>query len=288
MNSAELLKKVRKIEIKTRGLSQRLFTGDYHSAFKGRGMSFVEVRPYQFGDDVRFIDWNVTGRYNEPYVKTFEEERELTVTLMIDVSRSDDFGTTQLTKGELITELAAVLSFSAIANNDMVGVVFFSDRIEKYIPPRKGRSHILRIIRELINFQPVGTGTNIGLALHFLTRAVKKKCIAFMLSDFIDTGYEHQLRVASKKHDLIGIHVYDPMEASLPNIGLIQLADSETGKKMWIDTSNATVRKAYNARRHERFMYFSDSFRKNKVDFMNIRTGQAYLPILHNFFQHRM
>jgi uncharacterized protein (DUF58 family) len=287
MNTTELLKKVRRVEIKTRGLSQRLFSGEYHSAFKGRGMSFAEVRPYQFGDDVRFIDWNVTARYQQPYVKVFEEERELTVILMVDMSRSDQFGTVKMTKSELMAEICAVLSFSAITNNDKVGVIFFTDRIEKFIRPKKGRSHILRIIRELIDFIPVGKGTNVALALAFLTQAVKKRCITFVLSDFQSRPFESELRIAGRKHDLIGIRIYDPLETELPDIGLVQMEDAETGRTLWVDTGSRQVRNRYKAIQIARQQYTQTVFLRNSADLLNIRTDQAYLKTLHQFFKQR-
>jgi uncharacterized protein (DUF58 family) len=287
MNSAELLKKVRRVEIKTKGLSQRLFSGEYHSAFKGRGMSFAEVRPYQFGDDVRFIDWNVTARYQQPYVKVFEEERELTVILLVDMSRSDQFGTVTMTKSELMAEITAVLSFSAITNNDKVGVIFFTDRIEKFIRPKKGRSHILRIIRELIDFIPAGKGTNVGLALSYLTQAVKKRCIAFVLSDFMSRPFESELKIAGRKHDLIGIRIYDPLETELPDIGLVQMEDAETGQRLWVDTGSKVVRSRYKAMQIGRQQYVQSVFLKNSADLLNIRTDQAYLKELHQFFKQR-
>lgn len=287
MNTTELLKKVRRVEIKTRGLSQRLFSGEYHSAFKGRGMSFAEVRPYQFGDDVRFIDWNVTARYQQPYVKIFEEERELTVILLVDMSRSDQLGTVKITKSELIAEITAVLSFSAITNNDKVGVIFFTDKIEKFISPKKGKSHILRIIRELIDFIPAGKGTDIGQALGFLTQAVKKRCIAFVLSDFQAKPFESELRIASRKHDLIGIRIYDPLETELPDIGLVQMEDAETGKRVWVDTGNKLIRSRYRAIQIARQHYTQSVFHKNSADLMHIRTDQAYLKVLHQFFKQR-
>ncbi|MDP3436751.1 MAG: DUF58 domain-containing protein, partial [Bacteroidales bacterium] len=246
--SKELLKKVRKIEIKTRGLSRQIFAGEYHSAFKGRGMAFSEVREYQFGDDVRSMDWNVTARLNAPYIKVFEEERELTVVLMIDVSGSRWFGSTSKTKKELMTEIAAVLSFSASANNDKVGALFFSSKIEKFIPPKKGRSHLLRIIRELIELEPTEKGTDISEALRFLTNAIKKRCTAFLLSDMIDVGedlkprYEDAIKIAAGRHDLCVISVYDPRERELPDVGLLRVADSESSREQWVDTSDKSVR----------------------------------------------
>lgn len=288
MKSAELLKKVRKIEIKSRGLSNDIFSGEYHSAFKGRGMSFSEVRPYQFGDDVRAIDWNVTARYNEPYVKIFEEEREMTVIIMVDVSQSDYFGTVNMKKSDLMTEISAILSFSAITNNDKVGVIFFSDHIEKFIPPKKGKTHILRIIRELIDFQPKGTGTNIAEALRYLTNALKKKCTVFLMSDFQDeNNYVDALRMAHRKHDLIGVRIFDPMEMELPDIGLVKMKDVETGEIKWIDTGSSAVRKAYLIKQGQQYDYFKRSFAKNGVDFMEIRLDQPYTKILHQFFRKR-
>ena len=245
MDTKELLKKVRKIEIKTRKLSDNIFGGEYHSTFKGRGMTFSEVRPYQFGDDIRNIDWNVTARYNEPFVKVFEEERELTLMLMIDVSGSELFGTEQQFKSELITEIAATLAFSALQNNDKTGLILFSDQVELYIPPKKGKSHVLRIIRELIEFQPKSLKTNISEALQFLSRVSKKKAIVFMLSDFMDKGYEKPIQIAAKKHDITGIRIYDKKETELPNLGYIMVKDAETGALMRVNTSSAAVRNEY-------------------------------------------
>ena len=246
METSELLKKVRQIEIKTRGLSRNIFAGQYHSAFKGRGMAFSEVREYQFGDDIRDIDWNVTARYIRPYVKVFEEERELTVMLLIDVSGSKDFGTVSRMKKEVITEIAATLAFSAIQNNDKIGVIFFSDQIEKFIPPQKGKRHILYIIRELIDFQPDHKQTDLGQALKYLTNAIKKRCTAFLISDFIDKGnYQDALTIANRKHDVVAIQVYDHRETELPNVGLMKIKDAETGKERWIDSSSKQVRALY-------------------------------------------
>jgi len=283
----ELLKKVRRIEIRSKNISKQLFSGEYHSAFKGRGMSFAEVRPYQYGDDVRFIDWNVTARYKEAYIKTFEEERELTVMLMIDMSGSDIFGTSKLTKKDLVTELAAVLAFSANTNNDKVGAVFFTDRIEKFIPPRKGRSHILRIIREMIDFSPLSKRTNISEALVFITRAIKKKSIVFLISDFLDLGYETALSQAACKHDLIGIQVYDKAEQDLPDAGLILANDPETGTPAWINTSSIKIRASYKAAFLQRQDYFSSIFQKNGAGVIRVRTDQPYMPKLHEFFKMR-
>ena len=246
METAELLKKVRRIEIKTRGLSRNIFAGEYHTAFKGKGMTFAEVREYQYGDDIRSIDWNVTARFRHPYVKVFEEERELTLMLLIDVSASRVFGTTSMLKKDVITEIAATLAFSAIQNNDKVGVIFFSDRIEKFIPPQKGRKHILYIIRELIEFQPESTQTNIGNALKYLTNVIKKRCTSFLISDFIDTNdYENPLMVASRKHDIAVLKVYDRRDAELPPVGLIRVKDAETGKRIWVDTNSRRLRMTY-------------------------------------------
>ena len=246
METSELIKKVRKIEIKTRGLSRNIFAGQYHSAFKGRGMAFSEVREYQFGDDIRAIDWNVTARYTRPFIKVFEEERELTVMLMVDVSGSRNFGTAHAMKREVVAEIAATLAFSAIQNNDKIGVLFFSDRVEKFIPPQKGKKHILFIIRELIDFQPESTQTDISVALKYLTNAIKKRCTTFLISDFIDKGnYKDALTIANRKHDLVAIQVYDQCEAELPSVGLLKIKDAETGTEKWVDTSSTRVREAY-------------------------------------------
>ena len=287
METSELLKKVRKIESKSKGLSKHLFSGEYHSAFKGRGMSFSEVRNYQYGDDVRNIDWNVTARTGDPYIKIFEEERELTVMLLIDISRSSFFGTTPQMKNEYITENCAVLAFSAINNNDKVGVIFFSDRVEKYIPPKKGKSHILRIIRELLDIEPEGKGTDIGLALRFFNNVVKKRSICFLLSDFMSQGYESPLRVAARRHDLIGVHLYDPREKELPNAGLIRALDAETGTLRWIDTSDASLRRAYQDWFENNYQYFRDQFLRSGADTMSISTTDSYVNALHHFFQRR-
>ncbi len=291
--SKELLKKVRKIEIKTKRLSRQIFAGEYHSAFKGRGMAFSEVREYQFGDDVRNMDWNVTARLNAPFVKVFEEERELTVVLMIDVSGSRWFGTDTKTKKELITEIAAVLSFSASANNDKVGALFFSSKVEKFIPPKKGRSHLLRIIRELIELQPDERGTDISGALRFLTNAIKKRCTAFLLSDMLDVGeemtprYEHALKIAAGRHDLYVISVYDKREYELPDIGLVKIADNETGKEHWVNTSSRKIREHYfnwskTVRKNK-----TQLFRKYKVDSVEIATNQDYVKSLVSLFKTR-
>ncbi len=287
MEAAELLKKVRKIEIKTKGLSNQLFSGHYHSAFKGRGMTFTEVREYQYGDDIRNIDWNVTARFNHPYVKVFEEERELTVVLLIDVSGSNDFGTVNKLKKEVITELAAVLSFSAIHNNDKVGVIFFSDIIEKFIPPKKGTKHILRIIRELIDFKPKQTGTNISEALKYLRSAIKKSSIAFLISDFNIKGFDNALKIASKKHDLILIKIYDQRENTLPAAGLMKFKDAETNKITWIDTSSKNVRDNYFNKVQAHENYLKTLFSKAGVDVANISANQDYVPPLSKLFKIR-
>ena len=287
METSELLKKVRKIEIKTKGLSRHIFAGEYHSAFKGRGMSFSEVRDYQYGDDVRNIDWNVTARTGHPHVKIFEEERELTVMLIIDVSQSSFFGTVTQMKNEVLTEICAVLAFSAINNNDKVGVVFFSDQIEKYIPPKKGKQHILRIIRELINFEPKGKATNIGLALEFFNNVIKKRSISFLLSDFLTKGYESPLRIASRKHDIIGLHMIDPREEKLPNVGLIRAFDAETGTSRWVDTNSSRVRDRYEKWFQDNLKYFKNTFLKSGADTVSIRTNEPYANALLKFFKKR-
>ncbi|HMQ60540.1 MAG TPA: DUF58 domain-containing protein [Flavilitoribacter sp.] len=288
METSELLRKVRKIEIKTKGLSNHIFSGEYHTAFKGRGMSFSEVRSYQYGDDVRDIDWNVTARTGEPYVKVYEEERELTVMLLVDVSQSAFFGTVNQLKTEIIAEICAVLAFSAINNNDKVGVIFFSDRVEMFIPPKKGRQHILRIIRELINFEPVGAGTDISAALGHFNNAIKKRSICFVLSDFQDSGYELPLRIAARRHDLVGVQLTDPAEATLPNIGLVRALDPETGALQWIDTSSRRLQKDYSGRYQRNYQYFRSVFLKCGADQIPIRTDESYVKALQRFFQKRM
>jgi uncharacterized protein (DUF58 family) len=287
METTELLKKVRKIEIKTRGLSNHLFSGEYHTVFKGRGMSFSEVREYQYGDDIRAIDWNVTARLSHPYIKVFEEERELTVMIMVDVSNSSFFGTEKMFKSELITEICAVLAFSAIQNNDKVGVIFFSNIIEKFIPPKKGKTHILRIIRELLNFQPVKKGTDIGNSLRYMTNMMKKKTICFMLSDFMDNQYEHALNIASRKHDVIGIRIYDEREMQLPDIGLIKAHDAETGKDKWIDTSDKKVRNNYTQYYHKQLQYTRTAFLKSGAEMESIKTNEDYVKKLMLLFKRR-
>ena len=288
METSELLKKVRRIEIKTRGLSRNIFAGQYHSAFKGRGMAFSEVREYQYGDDIRDIDWNVTARYVRPYIKVFEEERELTVMLLIDVSGSREFGSVNVMKKEVITEIAATLAFSAIQNNDKIGVVFFSDKIEKFIPPQKGKKHILYIIRELIDFKPQDTKTDIGQVLKFLTNAIKKRCTTFLISDFIDKeGFKDALTIANRKHDVVAIQVYDRRETELPSVGLMKIKDAETGAERWIDSSSARVREAYKEWWNRRQAAMNDSFKKCRVDSVSIRTEDDYVKALIALFDKR-
>lgn len=288
METSELLKKVRQIEIKTRGLSNNIFAGQYHSAFKGRGMAFSEVREYQFGDDTRDIDWKVTARYVRPYVKVFEEERELTVMLLIDVSGSKDFGTVSQMKRDVTTEIAATLAFSAIQNNDKIGVIFFSDKIEKFIPPQKGRRHILYIIRELIDFRPNDRQTDINQALKYLTNAIKKRCTAFLLSDFIDRGnYRDALTIANRKHDIVAIQVYDRRETELPSVGLMKVRDAETGQERWIDSSSKRVREAYRTWWDKRQAEMNAAFQKSRIDAVSIRTEDDYVKALLALFDKR-
>ncbi len=287
METKDLLKKVRKIEIKTRGLTRQIFAGEYHSAFKGRGMTFSEVREYQYGDDIRNIDWNVTARFNHPFIKVFEEERELTVMLLIDVSGSGNFGTREQLKRNLITEIAAVLSFSAIENNDKIGVIMFSDRIEKFIPPQKGRKHILRIIRELLECQPQSNGTDISESLRFLTNAIKKRCTAFLISDYRDKGYSRSLQVANNKHDVAALHVYDVREASLPSVGLLRVLDAETGRERWIDTSRKQVRQNYAMKWESHQEMMKEIFSRAGVDSVSLRTGEDYVKPLMRLFKQR-
>ena len=287
METKELLKKVRKIEIKTRGLTRQIFAGEYHSAFKGRGMTFSEVREYQYGDDIRSIDWNVTARFNHPYVKVFEEERELTVMLLIDLSASGSFGTEVHLKRDLITEISAVLSFSAIENNDKIGVIMFSDRIEKFIPPQKGRKHILRIIRELIEFQPESRGTDISESLRFLTNAIKKRCTAFIISDFRDKGYAKSLQIANNKHDVAALHIYDRRETALPAVGLVRVMDAETGRERWIDTSHRKVRDNYSMKWESHVEMMNEIFTRAGVDNVSLRTGTDYVKPLMRLFKKR-
>ena len=288
METSDILKRVRQIEIKTRGLSNNIFAGQYHSAFKGKGMSFSEVREYQYGDDVRDIDWNVTARYHNPYVKVFEEERELTVMLLIDVSNSLDFGTVKQMKKDMVTEIAATLAFSAIQNNDKIGVIFFSDRIEKFIPPKKGRKHILYIIRELLDFKPESKRTDIKMAVEYLTNVIKKRCVTFMLSDFIDDNdYRNALTIANRKHDIVAIQVYDRRLAELPDVGLMKVRDAETGHEQWIDTSSAKLRNAHHAWWKERQVRLAETFTKSNVDSVSVRTDQDYVKSLLNLFAKR-
>ena len=288
METSELLKKVRRIEIKPRGLSRNIFAGQYHSAFKGRGMAFSEVREYQYGDDIRDIDWNVTARYIRPYVKVFEEERELTVMLMIDVSGSRDFGSVNVMKKEIITEIAATLAFSAIQNNDKIGVLFFSDKIEKFIPPQKGKKHILYIIRELIDFKPDDTKTDISLVLKYLTNAIKKRCTAFLISDFIDKGgFKDALTIANRKHDVVAIQVYDQRETELPSVGLMKVKDAETGAERWIDSSSAKVRSAFSEWWNTRQNEMNNAFKKCRVDSVSVRTDEDYVKALIALFEKR-
>jgi len=287
MDTKELLKKVRKIEIKTRRLSDNVFGGEYHSTFKGRGMTFSEVRQYQFGDDVRNIDWNVTARYNEPFVKIFEEERELTLMLMADVSGSEFFGTQEQFKNEIITEIAATLAFSAMQNNDKTGLILFSDEVELYIPPKKGKSHVLRIIRELLEFEPKSNKTNIANALKFLSSVMKKKAIVFVLSDFIDDGYRDTLRIAAKKHDLTGIRIFDQAEESIPNLGMVQMEDQETGELLLVNTGSKDVRNQYFSYHRERADYFVDSFTKSGAGALSCRVDESYVKKLLGYFKRR-
>ena len=288
METSDLLKRVRQIEIKTRGLSNNIFAGQYHSAFKGKGMSFSEVREYQYGDDVRDIDWNVTARYNKPFVKVFEEERELTVMLLIDVSNSLDFGTVKQLKKDMVTEIAATLAFSAIQNNDKIGVIFFSDRIEKFIPPKKGRKHILYIIRELLDFKPESKRTDIKMAVEYLTNVIKKRCTTFMISDFIDENdFRNALTIANRKHDIVAIQVYDRRMAELPDVGLMKVRDAETCHEQWIDTSSRALRRAHNDWWIQRQGVLNETFTKSNVDSVSIRTDQDYVKSLLNLFAKR-
>ena len=288
MDTSEILGKVRKIEIKTRGLSQNIFAGQYHSAFKGRGMEFAEVREYQFGDDVRDIDWNVTARLHRPYVKAFEEERELTVMLLVDVSGSLDFGTASQTKRDMATEIAATLAFSAIQNNDKIGVIFFSDRIEKYIPPKKGRKHILYIIREMLDFHPVSHKTDIAAATAYLTRVMKRRCTSFIISDFYDDkDFEKEMEIANRKHDMVAIQVYDQRAKTLPDIGLLKVRDAETGHEMYIDTSSKKLRRAHTAYWLKREEQLKTTFAKSKVDWVSVATNEDFAKSLILLFKKR-
>jgi uncharacterized protein (DUF58 family) len=287
MLTKELLKQVRQIEIRTKGLVNQVFSGEYHSVFKGRGMEFSEVREYQFGDDIRNIDWNVTARFGHPYIKVFEEERELTVMLMVDLSGSLMFGSVSKTKQRIAAELTAILAFSALKNNDKVGLILFTDKIEKFVPPRKGRKHVLRIIREVLSFEPEGKSTNLKGALEYMNSTIKKKSIAFLISDFMDEGYEKILRIVGRKHDLIGIVLDDRREKEMPNIGLVKLADAETGDERWIDTSSKRVRSQMIAHRKEREKLRNSIFIKSRLDRIEVTTGSNYIQPLVQFFRRR-
>ncbi len=288
MDSNELIKKVRKIEIKTRGLSQNIFAGEYHSAFKGRGMMFSEVREYQYGDDIRDIDWNVTARHNHPYVKVYEEERELTVMLLVDVSASRAFGAVGVEKREMIAEIAATIAFSAIQNNDKIGAIFFSDKVEKFITPKKGRKHILFLIRELLDFQPQNTGTDIAAAVRYFSDALKRRCTMFLISDFIDdSDYRKPLTVAVSRHDVMAIQVYDKRDSEMPNVGLMRIQDLETGMTRWIDTSSSKTRKAYGKWWYSRQQKMSEALRSNRVDYVSVATDEDYVKALMGLFKNR-
>lgn len=287
MDTKELLKKVRKIEIKTRRLSDHIFGGEYHSTFKGRGMTFSEVRQYQFGDDVRNIDWNVTARYSEPFIKVFEEERELTMMLVVDISGSGLFGTRENFKRDIITEIAATLAFSATSNNDKIGLILFSDRIEHYIPPKKGRFHVLRIIRQLLEFEPKSRQTDLSQALEFLSGVLRKRAIVFVLSDFLTDGYERTLKITSKRHDLTGIRVYDKGETEIPNLGLVEMEDAETGKRMIVDTASKAVRTNYSKYYQDRLRYFEDNFRRSGAGSLSTLVNESYVTKLLGYFKRR-
>ncbi len=287
LTTTEILKKVRQLEIKSKKLVSDLFTGDYHSAFKGKGMSFKEVREYAPGDDIRFIDWNVSARFGHPYSKVFEEERELTVMLLVDISASSQFGTVYATKRDIITEIGAVLSFSVVNNNDKIGVIFYSDKVEAYIPPKKGKQHALYIVRELLSKEPKGRGTRVSAALRFFNNATKQKSIAFVLSDFIDTNYEDALRIAGKKHDVIGIKIYDRMDMVLPKAGMLQVEDAETGERKWVDSSSSLVRQSYQQEFFKLTEYSTQIFKKAGCDLLHIRTGDDYVRVLQRFFVSR-
>ena len=287
MDTSDLLRRVRKVEIKTRSLSKHIFSGEYHSAFRGRGMSFSEVRSYQYGDEVRDIDWNVTARTGEPHIKVFEEERELTIMLLVDLSRSVHFGTRDPWKNEWMAELSAVLGFSALQNNDKVGLILFTDQIEMYIPPQKGRQHLLRIIRELLYFTPKSKQTNINVPLEYLTNVIKKKCIAFVMSDFISTPFESTLKLAAKRHDVIGIHVHDAVEVMLPDAGLMRMRDPESGRLAMIDTDDPKVKVAFSKNYFTQLHSFKEQFKRAKCDTMSLATDQSYIQELHRFFKSR-
>ncbi len=288
MDATELLKKLRKIEIKTRGLSQDIFAGEYHTAFKGRGVIFSEVREYQYGDDIRDIDWNVTARHNKPFVKVYEEERELTMMLLIDVSGSRNFGAVGIEKKEMMAEIAATLAFSSIQNNDKVGVIFFSDKVEKFIPPKKGRKHILLIIREIIDFHPENTGTDINLVLEYMTNMVKKRCTAFLISDFIDDhDYTKSMSIANRKHDLVAVQVYDKRDTQLPDVGLLRMRDSETGRMLWVDTSSSKTRKMYDRMWYDRQQKLTETTLRSGVDIASIATDEDFVKSLLGLFRKR-
>lgn len=287
MEISELIKKVRRVEIKARGLSREIFSGQYHSAFKGRGMLFSEVREYQFGDDIRNIEWNVTARFGHPFVKVFEEERELSVMLLVDVSGSSNYGSNQLLKKEVMTEIAAVIAFSAITNNDKVGMILFSSEVELFIPPRKGKTHVLRIIRDLLEYQPLYKGTNLTLPFKFLTSAIKKRCTAFVISDFRGTGFTDALKIASRKHDVIALKLKDPLENEMPKAGLIQFQDNETGETRLIDLGNSKVREQFKKIQAEKDQQIYQLFKKNGVDFTEIMAGNSYVKPLNQLFRSR-
>lgn len=287
METSEIIKKVRKIEIKTRGLSNHIFAGEYHSAFKGRGMTFAEVREYQYGDDIRNIDWNVTARFGHPFIKIFEEERELTVMLLVDVSGSRDFGTVSQMKSDIFTEVAATLAFSTIQNNDKVGVIFFSDKIEKFIPPKKGKKHVLHIIREMIDFKPESNQTDIALALKYFTNAIKKRSTAFIISDFLDSNFEKELTIANRKHDIAALQVFDVRETEMPDVGLVKLKDAETGQRIWVDTSDKRLRTIYKNAWGENQLNLQRVFTKSGVDSVTMSTSDDYVKALMKLFKMR-
>jgi uncharacterized protein (DUF58 family) len=287
METKDLLKKVRKIEIKTRRLSDHIFSGEYHTSFKGRGMTFSEVRPYQYGDDIRAIDWNVTARYNETHVKVFEEERELTMMLMVDISGSESFGSKSQFKKDIVTEIAATMAFSATQNNDKIGLILFSDQIELYIPPKKGKSHVLRIIRELIEFQPKSHKTDVAQALKFLSGTQKKKAIVFVISDFMSDEYENTLKIASKKHDITGIRVFDIREEKMPNLGMVSMVDAETGETQVVNTGSKSVRLEYEKEYRSKVDYFTETFRKSGSGVVSTRVDESYVTKLLSYFKSR-
>jgi uncharacterized protein (DUF58 family) len=287
MDTKELLKKVRKIEIKTRRLSDHIFSGEYHTSFKGRGMTFSEVRQYQYGDDVRAIDWNVTAKYNEPYIKVFEEERELTMMLVVDCSGSESFGSKNQLKSEIVTEIAATLAFSATQNNDKIGLILFSDQVELFIPPKKGKSHVLRIIRELIEFQPKSKKTDLSVALKLLSSIQKKKAIVFVISDFMTSDYEHTLKIASKRHDLTGVRVYDAREEKMPNVGVVSMLDAETGENVLVDTTSKQLRLDYEKYYQSQVKYFNETFSRSGAGVISTRVDESYVKKMLNYFKSR-